>query len=352
MNTRTLVTIDREAVRQNVASVFARSQKQIFAVVKNNAYNLGMLEMVETLMEAGVRHFAVAEIYEAIEIKTNFPDSYVLAMNPATQFEAARDYDIALGIPSVDWLKRHQANLSNIELHLKVNVGMNRFGVSSLEEALEVLEVVQQQHLRLTGLYTHFPLADEPGADHDGQVERFLAIANVIREQHTFAYIHAENSATIVKHDQRLAFCNYVRPGIFLFGYSPIEKMNWLVPSLRMTTEIVEIREVAAGEHVGYGTSYTTEQPLRIAVLPVGYGDGVVRGRSVLPVLIHGKPYSIISKLFMSHTFVAVDSTVEVGDEVILYGDGIEIDDITRMGTANNSEQMCARSWRLAHRYL
>ena len=87
---RTLVTINREAVRRNVASVYDRSNKEIFAVVKNNAYNLGMREMVETLMDAGVRHFAVAEMYEAIEIKTNFPDSYCLAMNPVDTFDDAR----------------------------------------------------------------------------------------------------------------------------------------------------------------------------------------------------------------------------------------------------------------------
>jgi alanine racemase len=352
MSSRTVVTIDREAVRHNVASVFARSNKQIFAVVKNNAYNLGMIEMVATLMEAGVRHFAVAEVYEAIEIKTNFPDSYVLAMNPASHFKEVRLHGVALGIPSLDWLKRHQAELSGIELHLKINVGMNRFGVSSLEEALAVLETVREQELILTGLYTHFPLADEPGADHDGQVERFLEISGPLRAEHDFTYLHAENSATIVKHDPRLAFCNYVRPGIFLFGYSPIEKMDWLVPSLRMTTEVVEIRQVEAGEHVGYGTSYTAPEAIRVAVLPVGYGDGVVRGRSSLPVIINGKRYPIISKLFMSHTFIAIDSTVQIGDKVVLYGDGIEIDDITRTGTANNSEQMCARSWRLTHRYL
>ena len=352
MTTRTLVTIDRKAVRQNVASVFARSRKRIFAVVKNNAYNLGMLEMVETLMASDVHHFAVAELYEAIEIKTNFPDSYVLVMNPTEDFETARRFGIALGVSSLEWLALNSKQLQGIELHLKINVGMNRFGVSSLQEAEAVLALAQADSLDLTGLYTHFPLADEPDADHDGQVERFVAIADVLRKRHTFTYMHSENSATIVKHDPRLAFCNYVRPGIFLFGYSPIEKMDWLVPSLRMTTEVVEIREIGPGEHVGYGTNFTSTEPMRIAILPVGYGDGVVRGRAALPVHIKEKPYPVINKLFMSHTFVAVDRTVEVGDEVVLYGDGVEIDDITRTGAANNSEQMCARSWRLTHQYL
>ncbi|HBF59206.1 MAG TPA: alanine racemase, partial [Exiguobacterium sp.] len=115
---------------------------------------------------------------------------------------------------------------------------------------------------------------------------------------------------------------------------------------------VVEIREIGPGEHVGYDTNFTSTEPMRIAILPVGYGDGVVRGRAVLPVHIKGKPYPVINKLFMSHTFVAVDGTVEAGDEVVLYGDGVEIDDITRTGAANNSEQMCARSWRLTHQYL
>ncbi|WP_232818628.1 alanine racemase [Exiguobacterium flavidum] len=349
---RTLVTINREAVRRNVASVYDRSNKEIFAVVKNNAYNLGMREMVETLMDAGVRHFAVAEMYEAIEIKTNFPDSYCLAMNPVDTFDDARKYGIALGIASSEWVERHADELSGIELHLKVNVGMNRFGISSLEEAEAVLALSVKHDLKLTGLYTHFPLADEPEADHDSQVDAFVTIADALRARHVFDYIHSENSATLVKRDPRLAFCNYVRPGIFLFGYSPIEAMDWLVPSLRMTTEVVMIRDVAPGKHVGYGTSFTTETATRVAMLPVGYGDGVVRARKALPVIINGKTYPIISKLFMSHTFVAVDDDVAVGDEVVLYGDGIEIDDITRTGAANNSEQMCARSWRLAHRYI
>jgi alanine racemase len=195
--------------------------------------------------------------------------------------------------------------------------------------------------LSLVGLFTHFPLAEEADLSiHRSHVKAFVDIYGELSSASEFRYIHAENTASILLHDKRLDFCNYVRPGIMLYGYSSREPVDWLLPSLYVHTFVIDQRYLRAGDALGYGTDFSAPRDMSIAVLPIGYGDGLLRVRREVPVFINGHSYKIVSKIFMSHTFVEADESVNVGDEVEIYGDHIKIDSLTSMGVAANSEQM------------
>lgn len=346
------VTIDLNAIRENKRRIETLG-RPVFAVVKNNAYNLGMEPVVTTLYEEGVRHFMVTTLEEAREVRTYAPDARVLVMNPVYEWQDVQEQKLDVAIGSYDWLVAQRSQLDGVRLHLKLDVGMNRFGAKTFEEALAIVAFCQDEGLDLVGLCTHFPLADADNAEieHSIQVERFTDWSTRLIERHAFEVVHAANSAATLQADARLAHCTHVRVGIFLYGYSSVESVEWLIPAFRWETEVIAVHQIEAGAHVGYGTGYTAPAQERIAVLSVGYGDGLMRARRHLPAHINDRAFPFISNIFMSHSFLRVDETVQVGDVVELYGNTTKIDDVTRTGHANNSEQLCARSWRVPHRF-
>ncbi|MFN3632827.1 alanine racemase, partial [Exiguobacterium profundum] len=150
------VTIDLNAIRENKRRIEALG-RPVFAVVKNNAYNLGMEPVVTTLYDEGVRHFMVTTLEEALEVRTHAESARVLVMNPVYTWEHvhAHDFDVAIG--SYEWLVSQREHLDGVRLHLKLDVGMNRFGAKTFEEALRVVAFCQNEGLNLVGLCTHFP---------------------------------------------------------------------------------------------------------------------------------------------------------------------------------------------------
>lgn len=340
------IRIDYQAIGYNAKKIAQHTGKKIFAVVKNNAYNMGMKKVLDTLISAGVEHFAVASAEEALEIKKYRPNIYALQFNPADAeaIETARKHQIALSIAGMEWFTANMEHLQNIPLHLKINVGMNRFGVAKLEEACKIVEICRSKNLRLEGLFTHFAQAEENDLiEHRAQVEKFTSFYKELGKTHRFEYTHCENTASIVRLDERLSFCSHVRPGIMLFGYSSVAPIPcWLLPSLFVSSQVVGIRDVAKGAHLGYGVGYTAQEDETIAVLPIGYGDGIMRIRKIAPVFINGAPYPIAGNISMSHTFVRVDASIKIGDHAELYGKNIRPDTIAGMGAAANSEQMAA----------
>ena len=343
MNNR--LEIKYDIVAENAAKIRGYVGKDLLVVVKNNAYNLGLLEIVGCLMRVGIRHFCVASMNEAETIKRNFPEAYVLATNPtnAEEIQSAQKLHIALSLPGKGWLEANRKRLQGVELHLKLNVGMNRFGARGMDEAREILEICSAERLEVTGLSTHFPLAEEADlTEHDRQVDVFAGLYRALSSLVSFRYIHSENSATLVQRDRRLDFCNYVRPGILIYGYSASSPVDWVNPVLFLHSRVIYIQSLDVGDHLGYGTSFTATKKMRVAVLSLGYGDGLVRARKEVPVYINGREYPIISKIFMSHTFIAVDENVRVGDWVEIYGEYIRVDTLSATGHAANSEQLSA----------
>jgi len=341
------VTIDYRAVTKNAAAVSRFAGKRIIAVVKNNAYNFGIVKAVSALMDGGADHFAVTLAEEAAEIKHARRGAYVLQLNPASESEirAARSRDIALSVTGLPWLETHKKSLRGIDLHIKINVGMNRYGLRGAREARRALELCAEYGLSPVGLHTHFPLAEEEDlTGHDRQIDEFAAVYRELSALREFSYIHAENTATLLRRDPRLSFCNYGRPGILLYGYvpPPAEPPEWLAPTLFASTRVVDLHTVLEGEHLGYGTSFSAPRELKIAVLPIGYGNGLLRARKAMPVYIDGRPYPIAGGISMSHTYIETDDSVKIGDEVEIYGRNARPDRLAAVGLAANSEQTTA----------
>lgn len=336
------VVIQTEHIAANLIALKTRFQKAVFFVVKNNAYNVGLEKTVETAIANGVCHFMVTDLKSAQTIRLYTKDAYILVMRKlkGDEIEILRELDCATIIPSVEWYETYQKNLRGIDLHLKINVGMNRFGVETQAECEKVLMIAQANQHRLVGLCTHFPLADEDDLqEHNNQVDLFCEIYQYAkRSGHVFSYLHAENSATLMQQDKRLAFCNFSRVGILAYGYSPTIHQSWLKPSMYCEATVIQIKTLKKGQYLGYGTGYVASEDQLIATLDIGYGDGLIRKRAVLPAYIQDRSYPFAGRISMSHSYLIVDSHVCEGDCVEIFGHYIRVDDVMRNaeGVANS----------------
>lgn len=330
--------INYENIIDNINYLKNEFNKPFFFVVKNNAYNTDLIKTCHTCLMNGQNYFAVCTLKEAVTIKQISSKAYVLIMNPLNEEEIkeAEKYDLALSITSLEWFIRYKDLLKKVRLHLKVNSGMNRFGLTNIDD----INMLINQNSNIEGLFTHFGCVEENNLkSHNKQVDSFVDVYSAITNKEQLKYIHSENSGTLLLKDERLNFCNYARIGILVYGYSPTTFDDNLKSAIYLTSEIVKVHEVAANEYIGYGMSNSQLEDSFIAICPLGYGDGLSKQRSCLPVIINNKEYPIIA-ISMSHTIIKVDESVVVGEKVEFYGDKIKIDHLLQVCDTTNSIHM------------
>ncbi len=345
------VHVNYDNINKNIKIAQQYNNKKIIAVVKNDAYNLGLEKVVETCLQSDVTAFAVANLDEALRIRTINNDAIVLILNPLFEDELVVAYskNFHLVISNFDQVKMYQSFLQNnlsttgsLKFHIKFNCGMNRFGFVS-DDLEDIRTNILSNTLvaeNIVGLMTHYPQSDEDDlVVHDVQVEKFINAYNTLKQSFNFEFVHSENTAAFLHKYDTLDFCNYARIGILLFGYKSMEHSLELYPTMFLYNRVVAIRDVSMGDYLGYGENNKVTKDTRVAICPLGYGDGVIGERNKYPVYINGKFYNILNNISMSHTYIEVDKDVKVGDLVEYYGENIRFDQINGV---TNSRMMCA----------
>ncbi len=316
-------------MRHNVAVVraLAGERVRIMAVVKANAYGHGVGIVVPALAEC-VEMFGVANVTEAREVRSLAADHPVFILGPALPEErteiAARRF-----IPLVSDLDeaRDYAALKGgepLDIHLKLDTGMGRIGIWQ-EEALETVRAIRGlEGVRIAGLASHLPVADDDEAFTREQLERFEKLVAQLRADGLASpVVHVANSAGIIGFPAHAG--DMVRPGLMLYGSAPVPAFQ---PELRaaMTwkTRVLLVREVGEGRGVSYGRTFIADRPMRTATLAVGYADGYPRHLSNqgAEVLIGGKRCAVLGRVTMDQIVVDVTAleTVEPGEEAVLIG--------------------------------
>ena len=216
-------------------------------------------------------------------------------------------------------------------------------------------------HLKLQGVFTHLPVSDAPAGDEftRGELRRFAdAVAGIEAAVGPVEFVHAANSGAILGHD--LGTTTMVRPGIMIYGYYPdathTPRTVPLRPALSLVSRVSFVKDVPAGQTVGYGRTWRAERDTRIATVPVGYADGYSRLLSNrAQVLIGGRPRPIRGRICMDQLMVEVDSQVGVGDEVVLIGTqggrSITADDLAQLMGTISYEVTCLIAPRVLRRY-
>jgi alanine racemase len=338
--------IDSEALQGNIEALRALvGQDRLLApAVKANAYGHGLEVCARAFVDGGADWLAVNALFEARRIRELGLDVPVYVMG----YVAPDDVDEALSLgchlvvydSDVVEAAARAAGPSPAQLHIKLETGNNRQGLAE-DDALALARVIHaDSRVQLAGLATHF--ADvEDTTDHTfaaAQMVRFHAFVSALAaEGIVVRYRHVSNSAATILWPE--AHLELVRAGIACYGMWPSTETYvsaleagrgriQLRPAMSWKTRVVQVRDVPAGEYVGYGRTFRTTHPTRLAVLPVGYYDGYDRGLSNLAhVLVRGCRAPVRGRVCMNLTMVDVTHVpgVHVGDEVVLLGcDGDE----------------------------
>ncbi len=328
----TKAMIDLQAIQQNVKNLkeFLQPNVQIIAVVKANAYGHGDVAVARAALEAGATILAVATPDEALHIRAHFeePDILILGASPISFAPYAAQQRIILTAFASDWIQQAAPLLVNEELplrlHIKVDSGMGRLGIRSEQELVELYETIQSTaNVELDGIFTHFATADEENSTHfNQQVQFFEKCLSVMPLKPRL--VHASNTAASLVKNSHLQY-DAVRYGISLYGLSPSPYVESILPfplkpAFSLESELVHVKQIKAGESVGYGATFTAQTETWIGTIPIGYADGVIRKLGGQEVLVDGQKVPIVGRICMDQCMVALPKAYAIGEKVTLIG--------------------------------
>ncbi len=317
---RTRAEIDLGAVRHNVKTLERKARdSRLMAVVKADAYGHGAAEVARACIEAGADFLAVVTLEEGAELRQAGLEVPILIFTDLLpdKLPLAAEHRLAVTAHSIPSARRISAH-RGLVVHLKVNTGMNRWGV----EPSEVGGARKILGPQLAGVYTHLASADSD----DGATKRQIDCFDSVLAAQPFGrvLVHAANSAATLWHPR--SHYDFVRPGVALYGLHPAgdegdPASENLRPAMALTSYVAAVRRLAAGDGVSYGLTFRAGEPMLAATVPVGYAEGYRRALSGrAEALIRGRRRPLLGRVTMDACVFGVDGAVEVGDEVVLLG--------------------------------
>lgn len=362
----TKAIIDLQAIQNNVRHLkeFLKPDVQIMAVVKANAYGHGDVEVARAAIEAGATMLAVATPDEALHVRKHFPniDILVLGYAPVSFASYAANENISLTVFSTEWVQNVQllSDLTKpLKLHIKIDTGMGRIGVTNIEDLLHLYNAIHSSsNLIVDGVFTHFATADEEDETYfDKQVNMFEQFISALPAKPRI--VHAANTATMLMKDQHLQF-DAVRFGISMYGLAPSAYVKTKLPfplqsAFSLETELIEVKQIQAGQSIGYGAAFTASEPSYIGTIPIGYADGLIRKYSGQHVLVDGKRVPIVGRICMDQCMILLPTAYNIGEKVTLIGKQndveITIDEWASKGETINYEVPCIITSRVPRIY-
>lgn len=343
MTARVYATVDLDIILENIKRIatYVNSSEQLIAVVKTDAYGHGAVPVALHLeAENAVGGFAVATAQEAHILRAAGIRKMILILGYAfpENFEQLIEEEVRVSVFDTETCRRLEEAAErvgkNALVHIKVDTGMNRIGIKPDESGEAFLKVLAGfPKLEAEGIFTHFARADE--VEKESANRQFLLFADfVARAQEILGkeipIRHCANSAAILT--MKDTHMDAVRPGIILYGLDPSEEVTtegyFLEPVLTLHSQVIFIKELKAGDNISYGGTFTAKETMRVATVPVGYGDGYPRALSGKGyVLIRGQKAPILGRVCMDQFMVDVTQIPDTvaGDTVTLIGsDGEE----------------------------
>lgn len=352
--------INLSAIRKNIMTMknCIPEGKKLLAVIKANAYGHGAIEVANALDDLA-DYYGVACIDEAIELRNAgiVKPILILGYTDESHFEEIVKQDITQTIFTVGQAKALSEAAGKVgkkgKLHIKIDTGMNRIGFPCKRESVsEIVAISKLSNLNMEGIFTHYFKADEYDKSvANRQLKDYTRMVKWLEEEGiTFAIRHISNSAGIMEMPNDTY--DMVRSGISTYGLYPSEEMNKdacvLYPAMELKSRISHVKDVKAGETIGYGGTYTLLEDKRIATVGVGYADGYPRALSNQGrMLVHGQYAPIMGRVCMDQTMIDVSNIpgVEIGDEVVLVGkqgeNEIPVEEPAGMSASFNYEFVC-----------
>ena len=369
---RVCAEIDLDAIAYNMEQMRNRigGDAKLIAVVKTDGYGHGAVPIAQMFEEFSyVWGYAVACLEEAADLREHGIKKPVLVLGCVfpDQYEDMLNYDIRPAVYTeemADAISGTAVRLGRTaHFHIKIDTGMGRIGFPVSEESADIIERISRlPNVRLEGMFTHFAKADETDKTYTMmQHERFMWMKEQIEERGvSIRYFDCDNSAGIIdlpdmRHD-------LARAGISTYGMYPSDEVKKeavdLKPALRLTSHVTYVKDVAAGTPISYGGTFVAPEQMKVATIPVGYGDGYPRSLSNKGyVLIHGKRARILGRVCMDQFMVDVTDIPDTKfmDPVTLIGedggDRITVEDLSELSGRFNYEFVCCLGKRIPRVY-
>ena len=340
---------------------------QFLSVVKDEAYGHGLLPAARVATESGVEFLAVSTVEEAMALREGGFRTRILMLGDRPEAElpwcVAHDLTCCVSEPGIVARLGELAARAGrrVPVHLKINTGMNRYGVRWDQAGPLIENLRATKALALEGVLSHFAQSDE--------TEKTFARLQLARFQEVLDLLTARGLAPGLRHlcnsggflDLPEAHFDLVRLGILPLGVFPsavCRRIPGIAPVMSVKARLAAIQQLQPGDHVGYGMRYTAQEPRRIAVLPIGYGDGFPRVRNQGWVLLHGQRAPVIGGVSMDALTVDITQIPEakLGDVAVLMGrqgaEEITVHDIARIKNSASYDVLCGWRGRLPRIYL
>lgn len=356
MYRNTYIEIDTNIISSNVKNIIKKynDYKYYIGVVKGNAYGHGGY-ISKTMIENGINYLAVSSLEEATDIR-KYVDTPILSLEPISldYIDECIKNNVTITISNYDYYKKLiSKNIKGLKVHLKLNTGLNRLGLSNVEEVTEIYNnLINNENIKLEGIYSHLSTTGIADKIYDNQIARFKELTKNI-DLNKIEIVHIGKSSTLEYHP-KIEFVNAIRLGGALYGikqpkinYTGLKgfirklKHNYLIkklnisetyksndldikPAISLKSEVMEIQKIKAGDIVGYGGKFVSEKDALIAVIPVGYADGLDLRYNNCYVTINSKKYKIVGSVNMGMITVLIDESIQVGDEVSVINKNIK----------------------------
>ena len=337
---------------------------KILVPVKSDAYGHGIVAIAKRLEALGIDYLGVASIDEGIALREASITKPILILSTVLSVDVQTLFDYRL-VPTVCTKElafklnsRAKQKKMVMPIHIKVDTGMHRVGVAHADAFNFIKEIASLKHVKIEGVFTHFPCADNKPSFTRKQIALFEELVKRLKtEGIDIALTHTSNSMGVIGYPEG----NFamVRPGLMLYGLYPKDNLEIrLKPLLGLKTKIIFIKTVPKGKGISYGHTYVTSRKMTVATLPIGYGDGYPRSLSNKAYcLINGKKAKIIGRVCMDQLMVDVTKIkkVRVGQEVVLIGkqkkESISVEQLAKLAGTIPYEIVCNLGGRIKRVY-
>jgi alanine racemase len=351
--------IDLSALENNLQVARRTTSARIMSVIKADGYGHGLMRAAEAL--AATDSYALLDIQDAVRLREAGYRQTILLLEGffgAEELSVIAEYDLACVIHNAEQIALLDAYPGSspkgkgaLDVWLKVNSGMNRLGFAPQQVAQAMERLRRHRAVRDITLMTHFANADEARG-----IAEPLALFNDLAASYRVTRSLA-NSAALLRYPATHA--DWVRPGIMLYGASPFAHENGgavsaqqlgLRPAMTLSSRIIATQDLRAGDEVGYGALFRAEHAMRIGVVACGYADGYPRNApSGTPILVDGQRSKTLGRVSMDMLFVDLSGLpqVDVGSRVVLWGEGLPIEEVARAAGTVSYELMCGLTTRV-----
>lgn len=381
MYRNTYVNVNLDNLAHNVKTIINKySYKYYIGVVKGNCYGHGY-GIIKTLKDSGINYFAVANLEEALIVRDIDKNVGIMCLEPIDKryLDICSKNNISIVIDDLEYYNEIKDLDYKLKFQVAIDSGMNRIGFNNIDDLDTFMNSVNKHdNFYVEGIFTHFATNGMYDVNYNNQLNRFIELTKNI-DLSKIDMVHLDKGGTLTIHN-RIPFENGVRLGLIMYGFeqfpklednftNKLRKFKWdrfreknniiindyenlgLKNAFELISEVFEIKHVTKGSYIGYGTGCKAMEDMDVAVVDIGYKDGIGRKRKNTYMEINGKRYPVIGEVCMGMSFLKVDKSVKKHDKVYVIGDKITVKEVSRWLHTNVYEVMCLVDSSIERRY-